>query len=127
MSAAKELDFYLGCYIRLYKEHRDILRFNHNFNSFVTHEKAAPELMRPYVASIMNYAKKFHRLYEKGRIDKTIKTDLPENKMFVSTMHIMLAVVARFAEGVVYRTGEDDDLSEELLLLKQMLMTRFTA
>lgn len=126
MNAAEELDFYLGCYILLYREHRDILRFNQNFNSYAAHEKAAPEQLRPYVASIINYVKKFHLLYEKGKLDGTIKTDLPENKMFVSTMHIMLAVAARFAEGVLYRSGGDDDLVEELMLLKRMIMSRFT-
>ncbi|MBR6916706.1 MAG: TetR/AcrR family transcriptional regulator [Clostridia bacterium] len=125
MNAAEELDFYLGCYILLYREHRDILSFNQNFNSYVTHEHATPEQLQPYGASIMNYVKKFHFLYEKGKTDGTIRTDLPENKMFVSTMHIMLAVTARFAEGVLYRAGGEADLTEELLLLKRSLMAQF--
>ena len=127
MNAAEELDFYLGCYILLYREHRDILRFNQNFNSYVQHEHAAPEQMRTYGASIMKYVAKFHRLYEKGLNDGTIDTSVPEDKMFVATMHIMLAVAARFAEGVIYRTDGGEDLTQELMLLKRSLMLQFAA
>ena len=127
MNAAEELDFYLGCYIVLYRKHRDILRFNQNFNSFISHESPPPELLLPYRESVDRFARKFHHLYLKGKNDCTIRTDLPEEKMFVSTMHMMLAVSARFAEGVVYGTDEASDLTEELLLLKRMLLTQFTA
>lgn len=126
MNAAEELDFYLGCYILLYREHLDVLRFNQNFNSFVAHEGASPEQMQVYRASIMPFVRKFHLLYEKGKKDSTIRTDLPEDKMFVSTMHIMLAVAARFAEGVLYRSGGEEDLTEELMLLKRSLTAQFT-
>ena len=126
MNALEELDFYLGCYILLYREHRDILRFNQNFNSYVAHEGASPEQMQIYRVSIMQYVKKFQLLYEKGKKDGTIRTALPEDKMFVSTMHIMLAVAARFAEGVLYRAGSEEDLTEELMLLKRSLMAQFT-
>ena len=43
MTAAEELDFYLGAYVILYREHRDILRFNQNFNSYIIHENASKE------------------------------------------------------------------------------------
>lgn len=126
MNAAEELDFYLGCYVTLYREHRDILRFNQNFNSFVSHEKATPEQMQVYGASVLNFVKKFHLLYEKAKADGTVRIDQPEEKMFVSTMHIMLAVSARFAEGVLYRSGSDADLTEELMQLKRMLTTHYS-
>ena len=125
MNAAEELEFYLGCYITLYRDHRDILSFNQNFNSYISHEKASVEQLALYGASIGNFVKKFHRIYFKGKTDKTIRTDLPEDKMFVSTMHIMLAVSARFAEGVIYRTDGPEDLTEELILLKNMLAAQF--
>lgn len=125
MNAAEELDFYLGCYITLYRNHRDVLRFNQNFNSYISHEKASAEQLKVYGASIGNFVKKFHHLYFKGKTDGTVNTDLPEDKMFVSTMHIMLAVSARFAEGVLYRTDGPEDLTDELMLLKNILAAQF--
>ena len=41
MNAAEELDFYLGCYTTLYREHPDVLRFNQNFNGYIQHLSCA--------------------------------------------------------------------------------------
>ena len=125
MNAAEELDFYLSMYILLYREHRDILRFNHDFNAYVQHEKAAPDQLRDYLRAIGLYAEKFHVLYEKGLRDGSIRTDEPERTMFNATMHIMLAVCGRFAQGVVYRSGNPEDLTQELMILKRMILSRY--
>ena len=66
----------------------------------------------------------FHQMYEKGKIDKTLKTDLSESVMFSSSFHIMLAAVTRYAMGLVYVT-EDGDLEKELDLLKEALLKMY--
>ena len=125
MNAAEELDFYLSMYILLYREHRDILRFNQDFNAYILHERAAPEQLRDYLRAIRPYAEKFHALYEKGRRDGSIRTDEPEQTMFNATMHIMLAVCGRFAQGVVYQSADPEDLTQELMILKRMILSRY--
>ena len=103
MNAAEELDFYLSMYILLYREHSDLLRFNQNFNGYIMHEQATEEQLRDYLLSIEPFTRKFHVLYEKGRRDGSIRTDEPEQTMFNTTMHIMLAVCGRYAQGVLKR------------------------
>lgn len=125
MSAAEELEFYLSAYILLYREHKDILRFNQNFNGYVIHEGATAEQLADYLRAVEPFLKKFHRLYEKGRQDGSIRTDEPEQAMFNATMHIMLAVCSRFAQGVLYRSGDPEDLTRELMILKRMIMNRY--
>ncbi len=125
MNAAEELDFYLGAYILLYREHPDVLRFNQNFNGYVQHERATDAQLADYMRVIALFAKKFHRLYEKGRRDGTIRTDEPEQTMFNATMHIMLAVCGRFAQGVLVRTENPEDLTNELMILKRMILSRY--
>ena len=125
MTAAEELEFYLGAYILLYREHKEILRFNQDFNGFIAHEGATPEQLADYMRAILPFAKKFHFLYEKGLRDGTIRTDEPEQTMFTTTMHIMLAVCGRFAQGVVYPSGDPEDLTQELMILKRMILRRY--
>ena len=127
MNAAEELDFYLGAYIALYREHGDILRFNQNFNGYIAHEKATKEQLRGYLQAIEPFQSKFHRLYEKGRRDGSIRTDEAEQIMFNTTMHIMLAVCGRYAQGVIVR-GDDtpEDLTRELMILKRMILTQYS-
>ncbi len=125
MTAAQELDFYLGFYIDLYQNHKDLLRFNQNFNNYVQHEGATPEQLLPYMESIQVFARMFSDLYDKGRADRTIRTELPKNKMFAATSHIMLAVAVRYAQGLLFSGDDEMDMTEEILMVKRMILREF--
>lgn len=125
MTAAEELEFYLDCYILLYRGHKDLLRFNQDFNNYVKHEKTTPAQLEPYINAIGAFAGMFHGLYEKGKTDGTIRTDLPEEKMFAATSHIMIAVAVRYAQGLVYAAEREEDRTEEYELLKRMILREY--
>jgi len=125
MNAAENLEFYLDFYTELYKNHKDMLRFNQNFNNYVMHEGISAEQLAPYLQAIGNFAAKFHGIYEKGKKDGTIRTDLSEEKMFASTSHIMLAVAVRYAQGLLYASETEEDRTEEYELLKRMILREY--
>ena len=125
MTAGEELDFYLSAYILLYREHPDLLCFNQDFNGYLLHERASPEQLAPYLKAAAPFGAKFRRLYEKGVRDGTIRTEEPVKTMYNSTMHIMLAVCGRYAQGVVVHSDDPEDLTRELLILKRMILSQY--
>ncbi len=125
MTAAEELAFYLDCYVMLLREYKELLRFNLNFNSFVRREGATKEQLLPYLRAVGAFAGMFHDVYEKGTVDGTIRTDVPEKKMFAATSHIMLAVAVRYAQGVLYAAEREEDRTEEYELLKRMILREY--
>ncbi len=125
MSAAERLDYYLSFYIDLYRSHKDLLIFNQCFNGFVQHEGATPEQLAPFRDAVGGFGQMFHSLYEQGLRDGTIRTDLPEDKMFAATAHIMLAVAVRFAQGLLFSAEREEDRTEEFELLKRALLREF--
>lgn len=125
MNAAENLEFYLDFFIELYKNHKDMLRFNQNFNNYVVHEGVSAEQLAPYLKEVGNFAGMFHAIYEKGKKDGTIRTDLSEEKMFASTCHIMLAVAVRYAQGLLYAAKNEEDSEEEYMLLKRMILREY--
>ena len=125
MTAAEELEFYFDFYIDLYQNHKPLLRFNQSFNSFVRHEGATAEQLRPYTESINCLAAFFHGVYEKGKRDGTIRTEQSEEKMFAATAHIMLAVAIRYAEGLLYSAAHEEDRTEEFQMLKRLLLKEY--
>ena len=125
MKASENLEFYLDFYLILYRDHKDLLRFNQDFNNYVKHEGISSDQLAPYLKAIGNFAGMFHGLYEKGKRDGTIRTDLPEEKMFAATSHIMLAVAVRFAQGLVYAAEREEDRTEEYELLKRMILSEY--
>ena len=41
-------------------------------------------------------------------------------------MYTMLPVAAKYAEGLVYPDSEDRDMTEELIMLKNMILKTYT-
>ena len=125
MTAAEDLSFYLDFFIDLYQNHKDLLRFNQNFNNYVQHEGASPEQLKPYVAAVGALGLFSHKIYEKGLRDGTIRTDMGEEKLFAATSHIMLAVAVRYAQGLLFSAGDEADRTEEFELLKRALLREY--
>ena len=125
MTASQEFEFYLDSYITLYRRHKDILRFNRNFDTYVRHEGATSEQMRPYNEAVNAFARKFHTVYAKAENDGTLRTDIPEERLFVSAMYTMLSVSAKYAEGLIYPSNSENDMTEELLFLKDIILNAY--
>ena len=80
--------------------------------------------MENYLQLIQRLEEPFSSTCRKGRADGTIKTNLSEKEMFSVALHLMPATVTRYAVGLAY--NEDSDAEEELELLKEMLVSKFT-
>ena len=79
--------------------------------------------MGPYLDMVRGLERRFDKIYQKALQDGTLRTDISGKKMFSTTLHLMLAVVTRYAVGLVY--NEESDAEEELRLQKDMLVRRF--
>ena len=121
-TAAEMFDFFLDSFIDLYRNHRDLLRFNQFFNIYLASGEISKEEMQPYMNMIHGLEMRFGSIYRKARQDETLRTDLPEKEMFSTTLHLMLAVVTRYAVGLVYNETMD---AEELQIQKEFLMHRY--
>ena len=124
-TAAEMFDFYLESFLDLYQNHKDLLRFNQFFNTYLLSEVISEEERAPYIDMIRGLEARFGEIYRKGLQDGTLRTDIPEKKLFSLTIHLMLAVVTRYAIGLVYR-NEETDAAEELRTQKELLIRRYT-
>ena len=123
LTGAEDFENYLDSFLYLYREHSDMLRFNQNFNLYMRSGEIPADRMNPYTEMIRAQARRFSITYQKGKKDGTLRTDMPEEEMFSATMHLMLAVVTRYAVGLAYMEGTD--IEKELNLQKRMLMREF--
>ena len=64
-------------------------------------------------------------VYERAEQDHTIRTDEPEEEMFSTTLHLMLAAVTRYAVGLVYIPESGFDAEKELEKLKEAMLLRY--
>ena len=126
MSGAQHLRWYMDSFLDLYRNHRDILCFNYEFNSFLRSELTSPEQKYAYMQMMDELSRLFHNVYEKGVRDGTLRKDISEEAMFSSSFHIMLAAVTRYAVGLVYIPEQGSDPESELEMLKELLLSRYT-
>ena len=126
MTGAEYLRFFLDSFLGLYRNHRDILRFNYDFNSFLRYEAGAAEEKQPYLRMVNALGAQFHVVYERGMKDGTLREDISESSMFSSSFHIMLAAATRYAVGLVVVYEDSNDPESELVMLEELLLSRFT-
>ena len=105
MNAAEELEFFLDSIIELYRHHRDVLR--------------------PYNEAVAVFEKKFQTVVRKAREDGTLDVRVTDPKVFVNLLYIMVSVAGKYAEGLVYPPDGEHDMTDELLMLKDMVLASF--
>ena len=120
--ALGEMEIYLDSIIELYRSHRDILKFNRNFDTYVVHQECTAEQMRPYNEAVEVFATKFHTVYRKAQEDGTLDIRVSEKRLFVGTLYTVLSVAGKFAEGLVYPSEDHHNMLDELLMIKRMIL-----
>ena len=63
-------------------------------------------------------------LRRRAQQDGTLRTDVSAKETLLSSLHLMLAAVTRYAVGLVYQ--DDYDPERELILLRNMLLREYT-
>ena len=84
-------------------------------------------LMAPYQEITELLKSQFHIVYRKAVEDRSLRTDITEEELFSTTLHLMLAAVTRYAVGLVYIPKDGFDDKKELRTQKEMLINRYTA
>ncbi len=124
MRAREFVEAYLDLFLDLYRNHRELLRFNHYFNSYVEKESVPSEQMQPYRAVIEELVLRFHASFARFG-DGTLRPGLSAKTMVSSIIHIMLATVTRYAVGLAY-VVDGTNPEDELVLLRNALLREFT-
>ena len=126
LTGAENFIVYLDSFLRLYRDHRDLLRYNQFFNVYLQRAGADKARMAPYEQVIAGFADLFRMIWEKGAEDGTLRTEIPWKQAFSATMHMMLAAVTRYAVGLAYQPEGGSGPEEELVLLRDMMVRQYS-
>ena len=125
MTAIELFGFYLDSFLAMYRNHRDLLRFNQFFNIYIQSENIDCDVMKPYEDIIMDLRMAFHQIFIKAEQDHSFRTDEPEEMVFSKTLHLMLAAVTRYAVGLVYTPEHGYSDTEELEYLRNLIYREY--
>ena len=120
--AIGRLIFTLDSFIEMYQTHKALLRYNDNFNHYVSHSGRKDLQMDEFNQALFSANTRFHMMYEKAKEDKTFKTDMAEEKFMRVTVHTMMTACAYYAGGFIWGSKENEDYTPELIKLKEMIL-----
>ena len=120
--AIGRLTFTLDSFIEMYQTHKALLRYNDNFNHYVSHSGRKDLQMDEFNQALFSANTRFHMMYEKAKEDKTFKTDMAEEEFMRVTVHTMMTACAYYAGGFIWGSKENEDYTPELIKLKEMIL-----
>ena len=120
--AIGRLIFTLDSFIEMYQTHKALLRYNDNFNHYVSHSGRKDLQMDEFNQALFSANTRFHMMYEKAKEDKTFKTDMAEEEFMRVTVHTMMTACAYYAGGFIWGSKENEDYTPDLIQLKEMIL-----
>lgn len=123
MTAYGIIEFYIDDIIRIYQNKPEILRFSSEYKTFVCRESKNPADVQEHMDALSPVNEMFKLAFAKGKVDKTIRTDIAPEKFFTTVALTMLGMAERYAQGLVWGMSEDKDYTNELIHLKEMLLS----
>ncbi len=121
-TAYQYIEFYLDTIIKLYRERPQMLRFSNNYKNFIYHEGIEGGELNEHLDVLKPLRMVYHKLYERAKVDKSIRMDIPEQQLFTSVAIAMLAVAERYTQGIVWANDNKPDHTQELEYLKEMIL-----
>ena len=125
-TGAQRFVYFLDSLLMLYRNNRNLLRFNQLFNIYMQGLDGNGRRIDAYSLMIDGLGEIFQKTWEKGYADGTIRPDIPWEYAFSTSLHLMLAALTRYAVGLLYRMPSGSDPEAELRALRDMLMMRYT-
>lgn len=122
LTAYQGIALYADQIIFLYQEKPELLYFSSEYKTFICHKGVAEEQLREHLDVLEPIRDLFHRMYERAKVDGSIRTDISEQQMFTTVIITMLSVAERYAQGIVWANDHKSDHTQELVFLKEMLL-----
>lgn len=121
-TAYQSIRLYTDEIIRIYRENPEFLRFSGEYKTFVNKVEVDREQLKEHLDVLEPIGILFHRMYEKAKIDHSIRTDIPEQQMFTTVIITMLSIAERYAQGIVWAASDREDYTQELIYLQEMIL-----
>ncbi|MBR3719822.1 MAG: TetR/AcrR family transcriptional regulator [Firmicutes bacterium] len=124
LTAAELFAFYLDSFVFLFEGYRELLRFNQFLNIYIRSGGLESGDLRMYQGLLKPVFGIFQAIEKKAE-DGTLTKDAAPKEILSVSIHLMLAVVTRYAVGLVYEP-EGFDPTAEIEIQKEMLLAKYT-
>ncbi len=122
-TAYELIHFYTDWMILLYQQQPALLRFSGDYKTFLCRRHTQAQELREHLEPLQPIRELFHAAYLRAAEDCSIRTDVPEEAMFVVVAIGMLSAAERYAQGIIWAGHTDADYIGELRLTQEMILS----
>lgn len=115
-------EFYCDMIIELYRNKPHILRFSGNYKTYLCRENVPIEATYSHLNVLKPIDNLYHSAFTREKEAGNICTDISEEEMFRNSAMTMLAMAERYAEGIVWISGENTEHVDDLRYVKEMIL-----
>ena len=110
-TAYQGIEFYADRMIALYKNRPEVLRFSGEYKTYMNRRgNMEDKQLREHLDVLKPMQLLFHGMYERAKVDGSIRTDIPEEEMFITSSITMLSILFGLhdltLEGIVLLLGD---------------------
>lgn len=92
-TAYQGIEFYADRMIALYKNRPEVLRFSGEYKTYMNRRgNMEDKQLREHLDVLKPMQLLFHGMYERAKVDGSIRTDIPEEEMFITSSITMLSI-----------------------------------
>jgi len=108
----------LELFLDVYKNHKDILRFLDEFDSYILKEEISGKQLENYEKNILNLKETVVKTLNKGMEEGSVRRDLDPELFYTTTTHSLMSLCQKLAlRGKILNTDSNFKAEEQIRIL----------
>ena len=113
----------LVVFIKLYREHKDFLRFIDQFDTYAIKENVSKEKLSVYERKIIDLKPLLVNALECGKEDGTIRRDLNSERLYFTINHALMSLCQKLVlKGDILKSDEYVESEEQIKIIIEMAL-----
>ena len=117
-----KINFVIAISTKIWGEMWEETRESFSDKTFLHREGVTQEQYKGQIEALDSIWHLFQLKYNEAKLNKCIRTDIPEEELFSSVTVTMLSMAERYAQGIVWANTQNSNHCKELIHLKEMIL-----
>lgn len=121
LNGIKSVETLLEVFLKLYKHHKDFMRFIEEFDHYITKEKISPDKLELYESAILNLKPLMLDALQKGKQDGSIIQHVDNHIFYMSITHTLLSLCQKLiSRNTILNSDQDVEGEVQIKLIIEM-------
>lgn len=123
LNGIKSVETLLEVFLKLYKHHKDFMRFIEEFDHYIIKEKIPSDKLELYESTILNLQPLMLDALQKGKQDGSIKLQVDNHTFYMTITHTLISLCQKLiSRNTILNSDQDIEGEEQVRLIIHMAL-----